>query len=40
MSESSKVFNISLEPSDTTVADEKSTLLEVQVSHISEAVYY
>ena len=40
MSESSKVFNISLEPSDTTVADEKSTLLEVLVSHSSEAVSY
>ena len=39
MSESNKVFNISLEPLDTTVADGKSTLLEVQVSH-SEAVSY
>ena len=39
VSESSKVFNISLEPSDTAVADEKSTLLEVQVSR-SEAVSY
>ena len=39
MSESNKVLNISLEPSDTTVADGKSTLLEVQVSH-SEAVSY
>ena len=39
VSESNKVFNISLEPSDTTVADGKSTLLEVQVSH-SEAVSY
>ena len=39
MSESNKVFNISSEPSDTTVADGKSTLLEVQVSH-SEAVSY
>ena len=39
VSESSKVFNISLEPSDTAVADEKSTLLEVQVS-CSEAVSY
>ena len=29
MSESNKVFNISSEPSDTTVADWKSTLLEV-----------
>ena len=36
---SSKVSNISLEPSDTTVADGKSTLLEVQVSH-SEGVSY
>ena len=39
VSESNKVFNISSEPSDTTVADGKSTLLEVQVSH-SEAVSY
>ena len=39
VSESNKVFNISSEPSDTTVADRKSTLLEVQVSH-SEAVSY
>ena len=39
VSESSKVLNISLEPPDTTVADGKSTLLEVQVSH-SEAVSY
>ena len=39
MSESSKVFNISLEPSDTTVADEKSTLLEVQVSYIEVVSY-
>ena len=38
MSDSSKVLNISLEP-DTTVADGKSTLLEVQVG-ISEAVSY
>ena len=37
LSESNKILNISLEPSDTTVADGKSTLLEVQVSH-SEAV--
>ena len=36
---SSKVSNISLEPSDTTVADGKSTLLEVQVSH-SDGVSY
>ena len=39
VSESNKVINISLEPSDATVADGKSTLLEVQVSH-SEAVSY
>ena len=39
VSESNKVLNISSEPSDTTVADGKSTLLEVQVSH-SEAVSY
>ena len=39
VSESNKVFNISSEPSDTTVADGKSTLLEVQVCH-SEAVSY
>ena len=39
VSEPSKIFNISLEPSDTAVADEKSTLLEVQVS-CSEAVTY
>ena len=39
VSESSKVFNISLEPSDTTVADEKSTLLEVQVSYIEVVSY-
>ena len=39
VSESNKDFNISLEPSDTTVADGKSTLLEVQVRH-SEAVSY
>ena len=39
VSESNKVFNISLEPSDTTVADGKSTLLEVLVSH-NEAVSF
>ena len=39
VSESNKDLNISLEPSDTTVADGKSTLLEVQVSS-SEAVSY
>ena len=39
VSESSEDLNISLEPPDTTVADGKSTLLEVQVSH-SEAVSY
>ena len=39
VSESNKVINISLEPSDTIVTDGKSTLLEVQVSP-SEAVSY
>ena len=39
LSESNKILNISSEPSDTTVADGKSTLLEVQVSH-SEAVSF
>ena len=39
MSESKQVLNISLEPSDTTVADGKSTLLEVQVNYC-EAVSY
>ena len=39
VSESNKVFNISLEPSDTTVADGKSTLLEVQVNYCEAASY-
>jgi len=39
LSESNKTVNITLEPSDTTVADGKSTLLEAQVSH-SESVSY
>ena len=39
MSESNKFLNFLLETSDNTVADGKSTLLEVQVSH-SEAVSY
>ena len=39
LSESNKVVNITLEPSDNIVTDGKSTLLEVQVSH-SECVCY